>query len=248
MNGYLSSASLKRMARGQLLGKYSSVIFIFLFHMITVYFSESLVASVLNPTNVIKLFFYLVASYLVYILSGFFEAGEAYIYLKTASNLPVTFSDLFYCFRNESNRTAYIQIRLAAIELGSMLPALLYSFFSEKDTGLFSIDPVYLLLLLLGIAVSVWAELLFSQSFYIMLDFEDYTAQQAMSTSIRLMKGNMGRLFYMMLSFLPLLFLGVCSLGLGLLWVLPYREAAYANFYLDLIKKSRASATGADVE
>lgn len=246
MNGYLSSASLKRMARGQLLGKYSSVIFIFLFHMITVYFSESLVASVLNPTNVIKLFFYLVASYLVYILSGFFEAGEAYIYLKTASNLPVTFSDLFYCFRNESNRTAYIQIRLAAIELGSMLPALLYSFFSEKDTGLFSIDPVYLLLLLLGIAVSVWAELLFSQSFYIMLDFEDYTAQQAMSTSIRLMKGNMGRLFYMMLSFLPLLFLGVCSLGLGLLWVLPYREAAYANFYLDLIKKSRASATGAD--
>lgn len=245
MNGYLSSASLKRMARGQLLGKYSSVIFIFLFHMITVYFSESLVAGVLNPTNVIKLFFYLVASYLVYILSGFFEAGEAYIYLKIANNLPVTFSDLFYCFRNESNRTAYIQIRLAAIELGSVLPALLYSFFFQPDGGLISFDPVYLILFLLGIAVSVWAELLFSQSFYIMLDFEDYTAQQAMSTSIRLMKGNMGRLFYMMLSFLPLLFLGVCSLGLGLLWVLPYREAAYANFYLDLVKKSRAAATSA---
>lgn len=242
MNGYLSSASLKRMAKGQLLGRYGSVISIFLFHIITVYFMETLVSGVLNPTNVIKLFFYLVASYLVYILSGFFEAGEAYIYLKIANNLPVAFSDLFYCFRQESNRTAYIQIRLAAIELGSMLPALLYSFFSEKDTGLFSIDPVYLLLLLLGIAVSVWAELLFSQSFYIMLDFEDYTASQAMQTSVHLMKGNMGRLFYMMLSFLPLLFLGVCSLGLGLLWVLPYREAAYANFYLDLVKKSRTSA------
>lgn len=244
MNGYLSSASLKRMAKGQLLGRYGTVISILLFHAVTVSFTQTLVSDVLNPTNVIKLFLYLTASYLVYILSGFFEAGEAYIYLKIANNQPVTFSDLFYCFRQESNRTAYIQIRLAAIELGSMLPALLYSFFSEKDTGLFSIDPVYLLLLLLGIAVSVWAELLFSQSFYIMLDFEDYTASQVMQTSIRLMKGNMGRLFYMMLSFLPLFLLGFCSLGLGLLWVYPYREAAYANFYLDLIKKSRTSATG----
>lgn len=240
MNCYLSSSSIKRMAKGQLLGKYSSVIFIFLFHMITIYFTQSLVSGVLNPTNVIKLFFYLIASYLVYILSGFFEAGEAYIYLKLANNLPITFSDLFYCFRNESNRTAYIQIRLAAIELGSILPTLLYSFFFKKSNGLLTLDPVYLILVLLGLAVSIWAELLFSQSFYVMLDFENYTAQQSMKTSIRLMKGNMWRRFYLMLSFLPLVFLGLCSFGIGLLWILPYREAAYANFYLDLVKKNHA--------
>lgn len=117
MNPYLSSSSLKRIAKGQLLGRYSSVIFIFLLHMLCLVSLQMLVSLVLAPTNIIKFILYYAALYLVYIVSGFFKAGEAYVYLKVASNQPVTVNDLFYCFRGESNRTSYIQIRLAAIQL-----------------------------------------------------------------------------------------------------------------------------------
>ena len=99
MNPYLSSSSLKRIAKGQLLGRYSSVIFIFLLHMLCLVSLQMLVSLVLAPTNIIKFILYYAALYLVYIVSGFFKAGEAYVYLKVASNQPVTVNDLFYCFR-----------------------------------------------------------------------------------------------------------------------------------------------------
>ena len=57
--------------------------------------------------------------------------------------------------------------------------------------------------------------------------------------AIRLMKGNMGRLFYIEVSFIPLFLLGVLSLGIGLLWITPYLNATLANFFLDLMEQNR---------
>ena len=73
MNPYLSSSSLKRIAKGQLLGRYSSVIFIFLLHMLCLVSLQMLVSLVLAPTNIIKFILYYAALYLVYIVSGFFK-------------------------------------------------------------------------------------------------------------------------------------------------------------------------------
>ncbi len=237
MNPYLSSSSLKRIAKGQLLGRYSSVIFVFLLHMLCLVSLQMLVSLVLAPTNMMKFILYYAALYLVFIVSGFFKAGEAYVYLKIASNQPVTVSDLFYCFRGESNRTAYIQIRLAAIQLFTVLPAATYSMLFLENTSLLAVDGIYLLLSLLGTAISVFVDLLFSQCYYVMLDFEQYTGAQVMKTAAQLIRGNMGRLFYIVLSFFPLYLLGILSMGIGFLWIYPYKEATLANFYLDLIQK-----------
>ena len=239
-NPYLSSSSLKRNAKGQLLGKYSGTILIFLVHMMCVLSLQMLVVFVLNPTGIVKFILYYIALYLVYVLSGFFKAGEAYVYLKIASNQPVAVSDLFYCFREESNRTSFIQLRLAAIEIITALPATIYGTFFSTSQGLFSLDGIYWLLFLLGIAVSVFCDLLFSQCYYLMLDFEEYSGAQIMKTSIQLMKGSMGRLFYIILSFIPLYLLGLLSMGIGYLWIYPYKQGTLANFYLDLIQKKKA--------
>ena len=241
MNPYLSSSSLKRIAKGQLLGRYSSVIFIFLLHMLCLVSLQMLVSLVLAPTNIIKFILYYAALYLVYIVSGFFKAGEAYVYLKVASNQPVTVNDLFYCFRGESNRTSYIQIRLAAIQLFTTLPAAIYNMLFSDSTSLFAIDGIYLLLILLGMVISLFADLLFSQCYYVMLDFEEYTGGEVMKAAVQLIRGSMGRLFYIVLSFFPLYLLGILSMGIGLLWIYPYKEAVFANFYLDLIKKKVAT-------
>ena len=89
----------------------------------------------------------------------------------------------------------------------------------------------------MGTAISVFVDLLFSQCYYVMLDFEQYTGAQVMNTAAQLIRGNMGRLFYIVLSFFPLYLLGILSMGIGFLWIYPYKEATLANFYLDLIQK-----------
>lgn len=154
---------------------------------------------------------------------------------------PVTVNDLFYCFRGESNRTSYIQIRLAAIQLFTTLPAAIYNMLFSDSTRLFAIDGIYLLLTLLGMVISLFADLLFSQCYYVMLDFEEYTGGEVMKAAVQLIRGSMGRLFYIVLSFFPLYLLGILSMGIGLLWIYPYKEAVFANFYLDLIKKKVAT-------
>ena len=77
MNPYLSSSSLKRIAKGQLLGGYSSVIFVFLLHMLCLVSLQMLVSLVLTPTNIIKFHLYYAALYLFFIVSWLIQAGEA---------------------------------------------------------------------------------------------------------------------------------------------------------------------------
>jgi len=52
--------------------------------------------------------------------------------------------------------------------------------------------------------------------------------------SARLMKGNKGRIFYIILSFIGWMCLGMLSFGSGLLWVIPYMQQTLIQFYLDV--------------
>ena len=49
------------------------------------------------------------------------------------------------------------------------------------------------------------------------------------------MKGNVGRLLYLQVSFIPMTLAGLLSFGIGFLFVLPYQNMTYTLFYLDLI-------------
>lgn len=48
------------------------------------------------------------------------------------------------------------------------------------------------------------------------------------------MEGNLGRLFYIELSFIGLALLGLLSCGIGMLWVTPYMMQVSVNFYRSL--------------
>lgn len=52
--------------------------------------------------------------------------------------------------------------------------------------------------------------------------------------SAELMEGNMGRLFYIDLSFVGWTLLGLLSCGIGMLWVTPYMMQVTVNFYREL--------------
>lgn len=101
--------------------------------------------------------------------------------------------------------------------------------------------PYSLSLIFSGI-VTIMLELLYAQAFFLLHDFPHYTARELLKKSRRLMVHHKGRLFYLYVSFLPLMFLGILSFGLALLWVLPYMAATEAEFFLDLIRNNTEAA------
>jgi uncharacterized membrane protein len=72
---------------------------------------------------------------------------------------------------------------------------------------------------------------------FILKDNPELSANEAINLSQKMMKGHKFDLFYLMLSFIGWAFLGIFTLGIGYLWLMPYTYAAFAAFYQDLKKE-----------
>ena len=70
---------------------------------------------------------------------------------------------------------------------------------------------------------------------FLMADNPSMTAKEAIAASKELMDGHKGKLFILGLTFIGWDILAILSLGIGFLWLNPYKEATYAAFYRDLI-------------
>jgi uncharacterized membrane protein len=88
----------------------------------------------------------------------------------------------------------------------------------------------------IGYVIYIPISLFLSQTWYLMVDFPNYTAKGVLLTSCKLMKKHFWRLLFLKISFLPVMLLGILSFGIGLIWVIPYKEMTYTCFYLDIMK------------
>lgn len=84
---------------------------------------------------------------------------------------------------------------------------------------------------LLFIIPGILAHYNYSMAAFIMLDHPEYTENQCLEESKRLMYGKRWRLFCLELSFIGWYFLSVLSFGIGSIWVCPYENVTYAVFY-----------------
>ncbi|NLP35410.1 MAG: DUF975 family protein [Clostridiales bacterium] len=95
-----------------------------------------------------------------------------------------------------------------------------------------------------GLYVFLWSLLLiipgiiasysYAMTPFIMYEHPEYTASEAINLSKKMMKGNKWRLFCLDISFIGWILLSLLTLGIGLLWVGPYMEAANAAFYREI--------------
>lgn len=100
------------------------------------------------------------------------------------------------------------------------------------------------LYLLIGIFVFLWSLLFvipgivmsyaYSMSYFIMRDNPNMSANEARKLSIEIMRGNKWRLFCLQFSFIGWFILSMFTLGILLLWVVPYYRTAMACFYTSL--------------
>lgn len=76
--------------------------------------------------------------------------------------------------------------------------------------------------------------------YMVLAEYPSLSAVDALRNSARLMQGNKWRLFCLSLSFLGWAILCVFSCGIGLLWLLPYENAAFTEFYCEIANRSAA--------
>lgn len=102
-------------------------------------------------------------------------------------------------------------------------------------------------LLLMGVKTVLWTLLFiipgiikayeYAMIPYILADDATITCKEAFKKSKEMMKGNKMRLFLLQLSFIGWEILGALALGVGIIFVVPYVEAATAEFYVELKNK-----------
>jgi len=80
----------------------------------------------------------------------------------------------------------------------------------------------------------IWKMLRYSLVLYVVADDETVRAAAAVRRSSELMQGNCLRLIVLWLRFLGWHLLAVLTLGIGLLWLIPYLFASMASFYQDV--------------
>ena len=99
------------------------------------------------------------------------------------------------------------------------------------------LQAVFILLwTLLLIIPGIIAALSYSMAFFLLVDNENIKPMEAINKSKELMKGNKGKLFCLGLRFLGWIILGIVTLGIGFLWILPYMAVSVAKFYDDILK------------
>jgi len=140
------------------------------------------------------------------IIAGPLVIGYYAIALKIFKNEPIELSMLFDGFKNFTN-----------------------SFFLYLTNQLF----VFLWSLLL-IVPGIVKQYSYSMSYYIMIENPEMSPTEARAQSQIMMQGNKWRLFCLDFSFIGWIILSGLTLGILMLWIMPYMETAHAAFYNEI--------------
>ena len=234
MKYYQTISALKNQAKDKLSGKFTNALWtLVLVSLITRAVTNTFTAFL--PTD--GWFWSILSLLLTAALSvflGALQTGIAYYFLNIACNMNYSNHNIFYGFQNKPERSFKVSLVHVAIECIYVLPfqvlALLF---------IHTFDYKYIIIgyaiMLLGTIVFAPLRLALSQTYYLLLDFPDATVKETLQTSMRIMKGHKWRLFKLELSFLPLQFVCLLSLGIGFLWLNPYMRMTQTLFFLDLM-------------
>ena len=231
-----TSAQLKQAARGIMIGKYRNAISILLASNLIISTLSLFTTSASNST--LGIIIGLIINFLITLFGTILTVGQCSFYLNVACNQTYQFSDLFTGFKIHPDKTIITQLIIQLLTALPLLPAIGVILYSFQAYNIIVVFLVGCILFILGVGISWWISLRYSQVYYLLLDFPDYSAKELLRMSRELTKGNVGRLLYIQVSFIPLTLVGLLSFGVGLLLVQPYQNMTYTLFYLDLMQSN----------
>lgn len=135
------------------------------------------------------------------------------------------------------------QARKREIQLGD-----LFAHYNKRVWGTLFLVQVYTLLwMLLLIIPGIIKQYSYSMTPYILNDNPELSGNAAIEKSMEMMQGNKWRLFLLDLSFIGWMILSILTLGIAMLWVLPYMIQTRAAFY-ETLKAETAVEEVAEIE
>lgn len=111
---------------------------------------------------------------------------------------------------------------------------LAFATYGRNVLGMFLVGLYTLLWMLLFVIPGVIKAFSYAMTPFILADNPELSANQAIDLSRAMMKGRKFDLFWLVLSFMGWILLSILTLGVGLLWVIPYMYTAMASFYEDV--------------
>ena len=233
MTNLKTAAELKAIAKERSLDKYGILILaniiIFVLQMaissiVTISDSGSLVIFTINEIIIL----------IVQILLGILVSGKAYLYMNLIYSQTVSTSDIFFGLKQHPNKAVMIQSLFVLADFLASLPASIILFILTPDSP-FSLRIALFVAVAIGIVVNIYVSLSYSQAFYLLHDYPDRSAKELLAYSKSLMQGNRLKLFYLHISFIPLIIFGCLTFFIPLLWISVYRYATLTAFYQNLI-------------
>lgn len=176
-----------------------------------------------------------VLNLLVSFFTTVFNVGLALLCLNLACGRGLRVSDVFYGFQTQFGKSLKLACVVALVGELCYLPANIMTYLINHDAAwnlILSAGFLYAVCLVIYVPCS----LAISQVFLLLLDFPGYSAGELIKLSAHVMKGHKRRLFYIQLSFLPLILLSLLTLGIGNLWLAPYMNITYTFFFLNLMQ------------
>lgn len=131
----------------------------------------------------------------------------------------------------------YSRFNLDLVDGDSPSIGTLFSYLSNWKTTTVArlLQVVYILLwTLLFIIPGIMATYSYAMTSYILAEQPELSAGEAITLSKEMMKGNRWRLFCLHLSFIGWDILSALTLGIGNLWLTPYKQTATAAFYREV--------------
>lgn len=239
-----TSAELKRLSREQLTGHWGLAIGANLL-------VEMIVSGLLMPfyflliitgSGAVQYTTYMIAAIIISAVSMVLQCGILRMYLAFARKQEVSVGMIFSEFTRRPDRYILAYILLFVIEFVCVLPgAICLAVGLVAETVLAIVIGV--LLYIVGMVILLVVSLRLSQIFILLVEHSDMSIKEAFRRSAELMEGNMGRLFYIYLSFIGWTLLGLLSCGIGMLWVTPYMMQTNVNFYRELTGELDAGIT-----
>lgn len=170
-----------------------------------------------------------------------FNIGLSLCCLNLACGRTMRVSDVFYGFRHQFAKSLKLAALLVLISQLYYLPGNFFYYIAGNDADWQVLLP-FLLVYIAGVVIYIILNLNFSQVFLLLLDFPGYSAGELIKLSAHIMKGHKARLFYIQLSFIPLLLLSFLTLFIGNLWLTPYMNLTYTFFFLNLMQAREKSS------
>ena len=181
--------------------------------------------------------------YLALVITSTLGTGLMSIFMNYMFGRRASVSDLFSAFRENTNCVLTVNAYICALIMLCLLPARLLAYVLRgadaaavlrSDAGSGSLALV-LLCSAAGLAGMIAVSLRYIFSDFLLLDYPERSAAEILEASRALVRGRMGRVFRVQLSFLPMELLGVISMGVADLWIMPYHYASLTVLYRDCV-------------